>query len=231
MSKENKLFDDWPERYDQWFTTPIGALVKKYESELILDLLKPAPQETILDAGCGTGLFTLDLLSRGSHLVGLDISLPMLRRAAEKTKGYPFQPVLADMVNLPFQDSTFDKVVSVTALEFVGDAKAAVSELFRVTRKGGWIVVATLNSLSAWARRRKAAAEKGHSLFKRAIFRSPDELRSLAAPPGVIRTAIHFQKDDDPDHAHELEREGQGRGLDTGAFVAVRWEKPWEDKS
>lgn len=226
MSKESKLFDDWPVKYDQWFTTPIGALVKKYESQLILDLLRPAPREIILDAGCGTGVFTLNILSFGPHIVGLDISLPMLKRAAEKGKGYPFQIVLADMLRLPFQDCSFDKVVSVTALEFIKDAKGAVNELFRVTKKGGTIVVATLNSLSPWASRRKAVAKKGRSLFKKAIFRSPDELQSLEALDGVIRTAIHFQKEEDPDRAPEIEREGQEKGQNTGAFVAVRWEKP-----
>jgi ubiquinone/menaquinone biosynthesis C-methylase UbiE len=224
--KNSRLFDDWPEKYDRWFTTPIGAFVKKYEEELILDLLRPLPGEIILDAGCGTGVFTLDILTSGAHVIGIDISLPMLARASLKAKGYPFQIVLADMSNLPFQKDSFDKVVSVTALEFIGDAKGVVKELFRVVRKGGCIVVATLNSLSPWASRRRAEAKKRHSLFERAIFRSPDELRSLVPVGGIIRTAIHFQKEDKPDSVPEIELEGQRKGLNTGAFLAARWEKP-----
>ena len=95
MDKEKRqLFDEWPEAYDQWFTTPMGSLVKKYETELILDLLKPENGETILDAGCGTGVFTLDILSPGSNVIGLDISLPMLIQAGKKLKGFPFRMVL-----------------------------------------------------------------------------------------------------------------------------------------
>jgi ubiquinone/menaquinone biosynthesis C-methylase UbiE len=224
--KNSRLFDHWPEKYDQWFTTPIGTLVKEYEGELILDLLKPRQGEIILDAGCGTGIFTLGILSLGAHVVGLDISLPMLVRAAQKAKAYPFQAILADMLSLPFQDSSFDKVVSVTALEFIKDAKGAVNELFRVTKKGGLIIVTTLNSLSHWASRRKAQAKKGHAIFKEAIFRSPDELQSLGPVDGMIRTAIHFQKDDEPDRVPEIEHEGQRNGLNTGAFLTARWEKP-----
>ena len=221
-----ELFDEWPEKYDAWFTTPIGLLVKKYESDLLLELLKPKSDEFILDAGCGTGIFTLDLLSLGAHVIGVDLSLPMLSRAEQKTKGYYFQAVFADISSLPFLENVFDRVVSVTTLEFIEDAKRAIQELFRVTKKGGRIAVATLNSLSPWAERRKAEAKEGHPLFKKAIFRSPDELLAAAPVKGVIRTAIHFQKKDDPTHAPQIEKEGQRRGLKTGAFLVGCWEKP-----
>jgi len=220
------LFDEWPDTYDHWFTTPIGALVKRYEAELLMDLLKPTKGEVILDAGCGTGVFTLDLLSFGTHIIGIDISLPMLMRAREKAGAYHLDLFSADISSLPFRENFFDKVVSVTALEFIEDAKSALRELFRVTKKGGSIVVATLNSLSPWAIRRRDEAQKGHPIFQKAIFRSPDELRLLFPLESVIKTAIHFQKDDHPDRAVKLEFEGQRRGLNTGAFVAVRWKKP-----
>jgi ubiquinone/menaquinone biosynthesis C-methylase UbiE len=220
-----QLFDEWPEAYDRWFTTPIGSLVRKYEAHLILDLLNPKGNDIILDAGCGTGVFTLDILASGSRMIGLDISLPMLMRAGEKLKGHPFQMVLADMLNLPFSESSFDKVVSITTLEFIEDAKGVVEELFRVTKRGGCIVLATLNSLSPWALRRRAEARERHTIFERAIFRSPDELRSLASVEGVVKTAIHFEKGDDPEMAVEIEHEGKRKNLKTGAFVAVRWEK------
>ncbi len=223
--KKIQLFDEWPEAYDRWFTTPIGSLVKKYETELILNLLSPEQGEIVLDAGCGTGVFTLDILSSGSKVIGLDLSLPMLMRAGKKLKGFPFQTVLANLLHLPFPESSFDKVVSVTALEFIEDGKAAVSELFRVTKRGGRVVVATLNSLSPWASRRRAEATERHSIFERAIFRSPDELRSLASVKGVVKTAIHFPKEDDSERAVKIEDEGKRNNLNTGAFVAVRWEK------
>lgn len=221
-----ELFDEWPERYDQWFTTPIGLLVRKYESELLLSLLKPRSDEFILDAGCGTGIFTVDVLSFGTHVIGVDLSLSMLSRAAQKTGGSHFEAVLADISSLPFQENGFDKVVSVTALEFIQDAKRAIEELFRVTKKGGRIVVATLNSLSPWAERRKAEAKKGHPLFKNATFRSPDELLALAPVKGLTKTAVHFQKEDDPSQAPEIEKEGQRKVFKTGAFLVGCWEKP-----
>ena len=223
---KDKLFDEWPETYDRWFTTPIGSLVKHYEAGLILDLLKPAPSELILDAGCGTGIFTSDILAAGSRVIGLDLSLPMLRYGKKKAGQAPCEVVVGDVLTLPFPGEVFDKVVSITALEFVAEARAAIDDLFRVTRRGGCVVVATLNSLSPWAVRRKEEARKGHRLFQKAFFRSPDEMLSLAPVHGVAKTAIHFQKHDDPRIADEIESEGRRKGLNTGAFVAVRWQKP-----
>ncbi len=223
---KGRLFDPWPEKYDEWFATPIGTLIKKVEGELIFDLLKPARGETILDAGCGTGVFTRDICACGAKVVGVDLSLPMLKRAAQKIDHPLFQPSAADLLNLPFPAGVFDKTISVTALEFIAQGRNAAAELFRVTRPGGAVVVATLNSLSPWAARRRAEAERGHDLFRNVIFRSPAELASMAPLPGTFRTAVHFRKEDNPDDAARLEREGRARGLNTGAFLIGRWVKP-----
>jgi ubiquinone/menaquinone biosynthesis C-methylase UbiE len=221
-----KIFDEWPEMYDQWFETPIGKLVRESESQLLLDMIRPGHGELILDVGCGTGIFTLDLLAARSRVVGLELSLPMLQRAGHKAAGHSFHMVQGDMRWLPFIDGSFDKTVSVTAIEFLEDARDGVAELFRVTKPGGLVVVASLNSLSPWATRRKGAAKEGHTIFQYVHFRSPAEMGRLVPVPALISTAVHFQKHDDPDRARAIERDANTQNLDTGAFLVVRWEKP-----
>jgi len=221
----SRIFDPWPYPYDRWFETPIGELIKSYESKLVLDLLRPSDGDRILDAGCGTGIFTRDIIAAGSTVTGLDVSFPMLIRTADKFSGRSIFLVQGDMRGLPFRDEVFDKSVSVTAIEFIQEARRAVDELFRVTRPGGLIVVATLNRLSPWAQRRSQAGKEGHSLFQNAVFRSPTDMRRLSKEPAVIQTAIHFQKEDDPETAKTIESEGNSRGLDTGAFLACCWRK------
>ena len=219
------LFDAWPEEYERWFQAPIGRLVKKFEMELILDLLKPSSGERILDAGCGTGIFTTDLLDRETRVAGLDLSLPMLQRA--NSKEYARLELLqGDMRRLPFPEGSFDKTVSITALEFIENGKQAIDELFRVTKKKGMIVVATLNRLSPWAVQREAKGKKGHALFSKVVFRTPEEMAALAPQEGIIRTAVHFKKEEDPQRALEIEEAGKKKRSLTGAFLAVRWEKP-----
>ena len=134
--------------------------------------------------------------------------------------------VQGDMGDLPFADNQFDKTISVTTIEFIVNARNAIDQLFRVTRPGGSIVVATLNSLSPWATRRKVAGEKGHPIFKNVIFRSPKEMNQLASMTPLLKTAIHFQKHDKPLQAKKIEERGRSIGADTGAFLVARWKKP-----
>jgi ubiquinone/menaquinone biosynthesis C-methylase UbiE len=221
-----QVFDPWPDKYDQWFASPIGNMIRSYEAELVLGMLGPSQGERILDAGCGTGVFTQDVIASGAAVAGLDLSFPMLARAHDKLSGKAFAAVRGDMRRLPFNDLTFDKAISITAIEFIQDARRAVSELFRVTRPGGRIVVATLNRLSPWADRRRRSGKEGHSLFQDVVFRSPEDMEHLSTVPCTCRTAIHFQKDEDPGRARAIEEEGRSRQRNTGAFLACCWQKP-----
>ncbi|MDK2957458.1 MAG: hypothetical protein PWQ57_2956 [Desulfovibrionales bacterium] len=222
---DGQLFDSWTTQYDHWFETPVGALVKQYEFDMLEDLLRPAPGEKILDVGCGTGIFTLGILDSGAEITGVDISEPMLQSAVMKTRGRPFQVACCDMCALPFADNCFDKVFSMTALEFVENASKAVAELERVARKGGVIVLTTLNSLSPWAERRLKAGREGHRLFQNIYFRSPQDMRSLVSTPSIVKTAIHFLKEDPPDRIPRIENQGRLEQSEKGAFLAVQWVK------
>ncbi len=46
------VFDDWPDRYRQWFDTPLGAVIKRVEIDLVMSMLQPNDRHHVLDAGC-----------------------------------------------------------------------------------------------------------------------------------------------------------------------------------
>ena len=215
-------FDSWPEKYESWFQTPLGKLVLEYEKKLILEMAPPVPGERLLDTGCGTGIFTSLYRDAGSRVTGLDLSLPMLTYCSSKLPGAGL--LQGNMLELPFQNESFDTVISVTALEFIEDAASALNELFRVTRPGGRVLVATLNSLSSWAaeRQEKASAEGG--LFSRVWFRSPRDLESLRRETCRTATVVHFSRSEDPETARIIEKASEGSS--EGAFAAAFWRKP-----
>jgi ubiquinone/menaquinone biosynthesis C-methylase UbiE len=220
------LFDTWPDRYAAWFRTPIGRCVYEVELALLREMLPIEPGSNLLDAGCGSGLFTAPLIEHGARVIGLDPSLPMLRAARDALDDRAFLPLAGDLRALPFADARFDAAVSITALEFIAEGRRAVAELFRVTRPGGLVVVATLNRLGPWAQRRTAEADANPgSVFRQACFRTPAELAALAPVAGVVRTAVHFGRETPADQTLAVEQAGATRNPDDGAFVVGAWRK------
>lgn len=188
------LFDPYAADYDKWFDTARGRLVWRLELETLLKALKPCRGERILDAGCGTGSFTRELVARGAEVTGVDVSAAMLKIARRKVREDNAAFLHADVTSLPFDPESFDAAVCFTVLEFIREPEAALRELWRVTKPGGRMVVGVLNRLSPWA-----AARKGRGVFSSARFYSPSEMRRLiraatSAPRELIQqsAAVYF---------------------------------------
>ena len=108
----------------------------------VLGRLKLRGDETVLDAGCGTGRLTADLveaLPRG-RVVGVDLSQNMLQAAREHLKEFGSRAsfIAADLKALPFFDA-FDGIVSTAAFHWVLDHDLLFTNLYRALRPGGWL--------------------------------------------------------------------------------------------
>jgi SAM-dependent methyltransferase len=99
--------------------------------------------QRVLDAGCGTGVYTEFLLDHGAEVVGLDASEAMLAHAREAVgdRAVLQQADLGD--RLPFDDDAFDGVVSALALGYVADWGSLFAEFARILRPGGFVVFST----------------------------------------------------------------------------------------
>jgi len=99
--------------------------------------------ELILDAGCGSGRLTADLLEAlpEGRLIGIDLSQNMLQTARQhlepKFRGH-LDLVAADMTALPFV-GVFDGIVSTAAFHWVMDPACLFRNLFQSLRPGGWL--------------------------------------------------------------------------------------------
>jgi SAM-dependent methyltransferase len=113
-----------------------------------LELLRTPPSAQVLDVGCGTGA-NLRLLADYGFLdvTGLDRSEDAIRWCAEK--GLP-EVTSGDLCDLPFPDAHFDLVLATDVLEHIDDEAAALSELRRVLRPGGTLMVTVPAFPSLW---------------------------------------------------------------------------------
>lgn len=93
----------------------------------------------ILEIGCGGSDRTKLFYNVSDKVTGIDI---INRVKKEHKKKFNF--VLADALNLPFKNSSFDAVVSFDVIEHVNDV-AMLSEVFRVCKKNGWLFLGTPN--------------------------------------------------------------------------------------
>ena len=92
--------------------------------------------DRVLDACCGTGDLAVAARQAGAgDVVGLDFSEPMLERARHKAPELEW--IQADVLQLPFEDASFDAAVVGFGVRNVEDLEAAIRELRRVLRPGG----------------------------------------------------------------------------------------------
>jgi ubiquinone/menaquinone biosynthesis C-methylase UbiE len=101
-------------------------------------------KKNILDVGCGTGAVTLDLAQyTKGNVTGIDIDSDKLGEAQKVLSNVPNIKLMeADVLNLPFEDETFDLVVFTIVLMYIKDQQKALNEMTRVTKAGGIVMAA-----------------------------------------------------------------------------------------
>lgn len=104
----------------------------------MLELLPSVWGQRVLDAACGTGRYSRILSARGAQIVGCDHSLDMLRLADGARCG-------GDLLRLPFASAVFDGVICALAVGHTPALVQAISELGRVLKPNGWLLVSDLH--------------------------------------------------------------------------------------
>lgn len=190
----------------------------------------PAPEEvegvvaafdghrSILEAGVGTGRYSVPLRARGLSMTGIDLSLEMMRRA--RSKGLD-RLVRADLYRLPFRDGTFDAALIVHVLQLLPDPFRALAELGRVARQR---VVAVFPDRPPGreepggrfrSRYRELAAARGLTLPPRVRYWENGSRLLTEVPPAFTR---HFESER-PAEAARARRWEDPRAFGCGELV------------
>ncbi len=135
------MFDDVSTHYDRTNNVlSVGnALLWRVATT---NAVGPKPGERILDLAAGTGTSSASLAKTGAHVVAADFSPGMIEVGKRQQAGNQnVEFVVADGMNLPFENDEFDAVTISFGLRNIVEPKVALAELFRVTKPGGRIVI------------------------------------------------------------------------------------------
>jgi ubiquinone/menaquinone biosynthesis C-methylase UbiE len=182
-----------PDIYTGWRGSSLGEITEALEHRLLFRLTGALKARSVLDVGCGDGTLAATMLRAGAtRVVGCDPDPRMIARARTQTlaSAVPVDFLVARSQALPFPDRCFDVVTCVTVLTFVPEADRAVSEMARVLRPGGHLVIGDLGKWSIWAARRRVRGWFGAPMWRAARFRTARELAALAARAGLIVSEI-----------------------------------------
>lgn len=111
---------------------------------LAFEALDLAPDQHVLEIGCGGGQLTKDIapaVGTGGRFVGLDANDEQLiaaRAFCADIANAEF--IQGDATTLPFEDGTFDRIVAINTLEYIPNTAAVVAEARRVLKPGGRLV-------------------------------------------------------------------------------------------
>jgi len=139
------LYDLYATRYDR-----IKQFQPEYDHFLlanpIMGYIAPHQSPLVLDVAVGTGRLPDALFKHAyfhGRIIGLDLSTKMLRIAAQKLGEDQNRLSLlrAPAEQVPFDDNSFDVVTCLESLEFMPDSKVVISELARVLRPGGLLLI------------------------------------------------------------------------------------------
>ena len=218
--------------YDAWYATPLGSAAHALELAVVEELTQPRVGERALDVGCGTGIYSAWLVSRGLEVTGVDHDAVMLAAARRNAPQVAFLEV--DATALPFADSEFDLVLVVTLFCFLDERQrhAAAAELVRVTKPGGRIVIGELARYNLWAAQRWLKGWRGSKTWRAAHFTAAGELRRLLERAGARNVEHRYGLYLPPwdrailiRRASAIERLGRQLGPVGAAFVAARGQR------
>ena len=116
------------------------------QRKAMVEMLKPAAGERVLDIGCGPGFMMQDMadaIGTSGHLEGIDPSeiICKLARTRLADLSVPYSVRVGGAEALPYEDESFDAVVLAQVLLYVPNMSQALSEVHRVLRPGGRVLI------------------------------------------------------------------------------------------
>jgi ubiquinone/menaquinone biosynthesis C-methylase UbiE len=128
-----------------WSAGDYGIVAKRLEASALefLDRIGIEPGTRVLDVACGTGQLAIPAARAGARASGIDIAPNLIEQARDRAaaEGLEVEFAVGDAEALPYEDGSFDLVLSLIGAMFAPRPDVVAAELTRVCRPGGRIVM------------------------------------------------------------------------------------------
>jgi ubiquinone/menaquinone biosynthesis C-methylase UbiE len=151
--KEVRWFNDVSTSYRREYDreTTDGFSFRMRRDKVAAVLPEKGAGKTVLDIACGPGVMVAPLTKRGYHVTSVDAAPEMIARAKEEHGGNPLADfAVGDVYHLNYPDATFDSVIAMGLVEYLDDEPRAFSEMARVLKPGGLLIVSFPNYWAPW---------------------------------------------------------------------------------
>ena len=197
-----------PVHLSQKAATVVECIYQSAIKASMLNLLRVADSDVLVDAGCGNGYFLFNIL--GAHkeatfrAIGTDVARPgveILSKRARREKENRIFGVVGFIEKMPLGSNRVDTIICSEVMEHVSFPKNVIREMYRVLKPGGCLIISTPNKMGAdfwhsaadrFFSRTSKSADAGSSHYERFLYWS--ELRRSLTSAGFLVKDVRFVK-------------------------------------
>jgi ubiquinone/menaquinone biosynthesis C-methylase UbiE len=172
LNHENRVRDEFTRQAETFSAS--AAITDAALTQRFVAALGEAAQGAVLDVACGPGILSAAIAKTAREVVAFDLTPEMLKKAKQRCAEAGLTNVVfreGNATELPFADAAFDAVVTRLSMHHFDDPQRVMSEIFRVLKPGGSLVLADVISSEV------PAESELHNAIE--ILRDPSHVRML----------------------------------------------------
>jgi 2-polyprenyl-3-methyl-5-hydroxy-6-metoxy-1,4-benzoquinol methylase len=136
----NKIADRWETKINNKETE---KRIRVIFNELLTGI--DLKNKKVIEVGCGLGIYSLKMSQKGAVVTGIDVGERLIKISRKKVRNGKF--VVGSALDIPFRKDKYDITLCTEVIEHTENPERAISELFRVTKPGGYIILTTPNKV------------------------------------------------------------------------------------
>ena len=142
----SEFYEKNAEIYDNSrFSSILGGYINNFQKELILSFIDHWSNIRVLDLGCGTGRFSVEIAKMGAEVISVDPSISMLKQIEKRIDTKNSDSIHIDKIQssgylIPLKDNSCDGCICINVMDHIQKPNEIITEVMRVLKKNGFLI-------------------------------------------------------------------------------------------